>query len=84
MECQRKRLRLRNKICREADFASRYAAHTVGGSIHQELWVPAEELADFNRRVVGTIEVIAEYHALAEAAYRLCSKEEPPRSRHKF
>jgi hypothetical protein len=34
---------------------------TVGGSVHQELWVPADELAEFNRHIVGRIEMIAEF-----------------------
>ena len=42
-------------------FASRYAAQTVGGSVHKELWIPAEDLAEMNRNIVGLIEVIAEY-----------------------
>src|SRR3954464_4655638 len=45
----------------DADFASRYPVQTVGGAVHQELWIPAEDLADFNRHLVGTIEVIAEF-----------------------
>jgi hypothetical protein len=47
----------------DASFLSRYSVHTVGTSMHQELWVPAEELAEFNRHIVGTIEVIAEYRS---------------------
>jgi ribA/ribD-fused uncharacterized protein len=46
-----------------AAFASRYPAKTVGSSIHKELWVPAEDLAEFNRNIVGQIEVIAEFLA---------------------
>ncbi|MBO0725121.1 MAG: hypothetical protein J2P52_05950 [Blastocatellia bacterium] len=34
---------------------------TVGSSIHQEYWIPAEDLQEFNRNIVGLIEVIAEY-----------------------
>ena len=45
----------------EADFVSRYPVRTVGGSQHRELWIPAEELSDFNRHIVGPIEVIAEF-----------------------
>src|SRR5436305_7920839 len=41
-------------------FLERYPPQTVGGSIHRELWVPAEELDEFNRHIVGLIEVIAE------------------------
>lgn len=39
-------------------FAARYEVHTVGAARHQELWVPAEELAELNRRIIGRIEVI--------------------------
>ena len=45
----------------DAEFAKRYSPQTVGSSIHRELWVPAEELAEFNRHIVGVIEVIAEF-----------------------
>ena len=43
------------------DFIGGYTPHTVGGSIHTELWIPAEDLAEMNRNIVGMIEVIAEY-----------------------
>ena len=46
-----------------AEFLARYERRTVGGSIHQELWVPAEELPEFNRNIVGPIEVTAEFDA---------------------
>jgi hypothetical protein len=45
----------------DAAFAQRYPIHTVGGSVHAELWVPAEDLEEFNRHIVGAIEMIAEY-----------------------
>ena len=44
-----------------AEFAARYPARTVGAAIHTELWVPADELTDFNDNIVGLIEVIAEF-----------------------
>jgi hypothetical protein len=47
----------------EAAFAKGYATHQVGSSLHQELWVPAAELEEFNRHIVGPIEVIAEFRA---------------------
>ena len=46
-----------------ADFLARYEVKTVGGSEHQEYWIPAEDLEQFNRNIVGRIEVIAEYRA---------------------
>jgi len=42
-------------------FISRYPTQVVGGRIHAELWVPADELEEFNRHIVGSIEVIAEF-----------------------
>ena len=47
----------------DAEFLRRYPVHTVGASVHQELWVPAEELDAFNRHIVGNIEVIAEFRS---------------------
>lgn len=47
----------------EADYAARFPRRIVGGREHEELWVPAEELDDFNAHIVGTIEVIAEFRA---------------------
>lgn len=44
-----------------AEVARRYPPQVVGASIHQELWVPAEELDAFNAAIVGPIEVIAEF-----------------------
>ena len=42
-------------------FADRYPIRTVGTSVHQELWVPAEELSELNRNIVGKLEIIAEF-----------------------
>lgn len=47
----------------KAEFAAKYPVQKVGSSLHQELWIPAEELAEMNRNIVGKIEVIAEYKA---------------------
>ena len=42
-------------------FLDRYEVHTVGSSEHQEYWIPAADLPEFNRNLVGPIEVIAEF-----------------------
>lgn len=47
----------------DTEYLRPYPVQTVGGSVHQELWVPAEELDEFNRQIVGLIEVVAEFHA---------------------
>ena len=44
-----------------ADFILKYAVQTVGDTIHQELWIPAEELPALNENIVGEIDVIATF-----------------------
>jgi hypothetical protein len=44
-----------------ADFLCRYPVQVVGGSQHQEYWIPAAELDEFNRNIVGPIDVVAQY-----------------------
>ena len=39
----------------------RYPAQIAGGSLHQELQIPAEELVEFNASIIGTIKVIEVY-----------------------
>lgn len=43
------------------DFLDKYETKIVGGKIHEEYWIPAEELEEFNQNIVGKIEVIAEF-----------------------
>jgi len=38
-------------------YLSKFNIENVGGGIHNELWVPAEELAEFNKHIIGLIEV---------------------------
>jgi hypothetical protein len=45
----------------ESAFLARYEPKTVGAAMHQEYWIPAEDLDEFNRNIVGLIEVIAEF-----------------------
>ena len=40
------------------DFVARYPVQKVGDADALELWVPAAELTEFNRHLVGPIEVI--------------------------
>ena len=44
-----------------SEYLKKFEIRTVGSSVHQEYWVPAEELAEFNRNIVGKIEVAAEF-----------------------
>ncbi len=43
-------------------FLSRYEVQNAGGSQYQEYWIPAEDLMRFNENIIGSIEVIAEFH----------------------
>src|SRR6266498_353732 len=42
----------------EDDYTGQFEKHTVGGSQHQELWIPADEMEEFNRHIVGHIKVL--------------------------
>jgi hypothetical protein len=42
-------------------FASRYPVQVAGSRQHRELWVPAEDLVEFNHHIVGQIRVTDAY-----------------------
>ena len=42
-------------------FLDRYEVQQVGGQTILEYWIPAEDLDELNRNIVGRIEVVAEY-----------------------
>jgi len=45
----------------KASYLARFPVQTVGGAIHTEYWIPAEELTEFNANIVGPIEVVEEF-----------------------
>jgi hypothetical protein len=47
----------------QESFLARYELQEAGGRRHQEYWIPAEDLAEFNRAIVGAIELIAEFRS---------------------
>jgi hypothetical protein len=49
------------KFAVRADYVKKFEIQNVGGEIHNELWVPAEELSEFNDNIVGLIEVTREF-----------------------
>jgi len=51
----------------ESDYLDRFPVQQAGARIHKEYWIPAEELEEFNRHIVGPIEVIAEFQGTAPA-----------------
>lgn len=42
-------------------YLAQFPVKCVGGSEHEELWVPAEALAEFNQRIVGPIRVTHQF-----------------------
>ena len=42
----------------ESSYVAKFPVQKVGGKEHLELWVPAEELDEFNRHIVGTLEIV--------------------------
>jgi len=47
----------------ETGYLAQFTVQTAGARIHQEYWIPAEELAEFNRHIVGLIEVVSEFRS---------------------
>lgn len=45
-----------------SEFLEQYEIKQVGGPLHLEYWIPAEELDQFNQNLVGKIEVVAEFY----------------------
>ncbi len=50
---------LRFRVANE--FLNRYDVKEAGGSHHREYWIPAEDLPEFNRNIVGAVESVAEF-----------------------
>ena len=45
----------------QSDYLSRFSVQQVGGALHTEYWIPAEDLHTFNENIVGEIQVIREF-----------------------
>jgi hypothetical protein len=43
-------------------YLKKYKVENVGGLIHNELWVPAEDLEEFNDQIVGAIIVTQSFY----------------------
>ncbi len=41
----------------DADYIEKFEVQNVGGDIHNELWVPSEEMEVFNSKIIGKIEI---------------------------
>ncbi len=42
----------------DKEYLKKFEIQNVGGEIHNELWIPAEELEEFNSNIIGNIRVI--------------------------
>ena len=49
------------KFAVKTSYLKKFKVENVGGEIHNELWVPAEELEEFNNNIVGQITVTKEF-----------------------
>lgn len=49
----------------DAEFLARYTMQTVGTRVHQEYWIPAEDLEEFNRNLVGSIEIVSSFTGMS-------------------
>ena len=47
----------------QTEFLRKYPVRTVGSAVHQEHWIPAAELEEFNDRIDGIIETIECFRA---------------------
>lgn len=44
------------------EYIQQFPVQNVGGNIHNELWVPAEQLEEFNNKIVGEIRVVNSFY----------------------
>lgn len=45
----------------DSRYLEKYTVQTAGARIHQEYWIPAEDLDSFNEHIVGAIEVVSRF-----------------------
>jgi len=50
------------KFSVRTEYVKKFQIQNVGGEIHNELWVPAEELEEFNDNIIGEILVTKEFY----------------------
>ena len=44
------------------DYLKQFPVQNVGGAIHEELWVPAEQLEEFNSKIIGEIRLVKTFY----------------------
>jgi hypothetical protein len=45
----------------ETDYLKQFPIQVTGSRIHQEYWIPADRLNEFNRHIAGVIEIMSEF-----------------------
>jgi hypothetical protein len=45
-----------------SEYLQKFTIQNVGGGIHDELWIHAEELEEFNKHIVGLIEITKKFY----------------------
>jgi hypothetical protein len=45
----------------DENYLKNFGVQNVGGEIHDELWVPADKLDEFNDNIIGEIRIIESY-----------------------
>ncbi|MFZ0303392.1 MAG: hypothetical protein WAL75_11930 [Terracidiphilus sp.] len=45
----------------ETEYLKQFPIRTAGSRIHQEYWIPADQLTEFNRHIAGLIEVVSKF-----------------------
>ena len=43
------------------DYLQQFPVQNVGGEIHNELWIPAEQLEELNSKIIGEISVVRSF-----------------------
>ena len=43
------------------DYISKFDVQIAGANYHEEFWIPAEELEEFNENIVGVIEIVHKF-----------------------
>ena len=43
------------------DYIAKFDVQIAGANYHEEFWIPAEELEEFNENIVGVIEIVHKF-----------------------
>lgn len=57
----------------DEEYLQQFEIQNVGDKSHNELWIPSEELPEFNQNIIGTIEIVNVYFG---EGFRLSSDSE--------